>query len=332
MKNFIRKIGAFCLLLTVLVMLLPLYSKAAEKIDLGKNVTFTLFHEVNGKKVEGVEYSIYQVGKVTTDGKVSFVKPFSEYGLKLDMNSKTSVKNTADALYGYILRDNISALDTSKTDANGVVVFPTKNTLVPALYLVTAKSYQQADGSVCNVQPILLTLPYADSTGSLLYDVKVESKYEILTDTTQFSVLKVWKDKTTHYRPGKIKVELINKNTGKVYDTVTLSKSNQWRYTWKNLPARTAWTVIEKSVPKYYKVSYERDGSVIEITNTSSKTYETPKEPNEETPDNPVSQPPSSPQTGGSKLPQTGTLWWPVPILAIAGMVCILIGMIRKRG
>lgn len=338
MKNIIIKVAAFCLLFVSLYMMFPISSEAADIIDLNKNVTFTLFHEVNGKNVEGVEFSIYRVGDITAEGKAALIKPFSEYGLKLDVSSENSLRNTADTLQGYILRDDIQALDSAKTDANGVVVFPTKNMLNPGLYLVTGKSYQQADGSLCNVQPILLTLPATDATGSLMYDVKVESKHEILTNTTKFSVLKVWKDKTTHYRPSKIQVELVNKNTGNVYDTVTLNKANNWRYTWNNLPQGISWTAIEKTVPKYYTATYEREGYTIEITNTCNKNYTPPKTPEQETPekepDKPVTQNPQSPITGGSaseKLPQTGTLWWPVPILAVAGLVCILIGMIRKR-
>ena len=30
-------------------------------------------------------------------------------------------------------------------------------------------------------------------------------------------------------------------------------------------------------------------------------------------------------------LPQTGMLWWPVPILATAGMLCYLIGWMKNR-
>ena len=30
-------------------------------------------------------------------------------------------------------------------------------------------------------------------------------------------------------------------------------------------------------------------------------------------------------------LPQTGQLWWPVPILAIAGLILLLVGLIRRR-
>ena len=40
--------------------------------------------------------------------------------------------------------------------------------------------------------------------------------------------------------------------------------------------------------------------------------------------------PPSS-GGGGGKLPQTGQLWWPVPVLACAGLGCIAVGLFRRR-
>ena len=40
--------------------------------------------------------------------------------------------------------------------------------------------------------------------------------------------------------------------------------------------------------------------------------------------------PPSSGGSGG-KLPQTGQLWWPVPVLACAGLGCIAVGLLRRR-
>ena len=39
--------------------------------------------------------------------------------------------------------------------------------------------------------------------------------------------------------------------------------------------------------------------------------------------------PPSS-GGGGGKLPQTGQLWWPVPVLACAGLGCIAVGLFRR--
>ena len=40
--------------------------------------------------------------------------------------------------------------------------------------------------------------------------------------------------------------------------------------------------------------------------------------------------PPSS-GGGGGKRPQTGQLWWPVPVLACAGLGCIAVGLFRRR-
>lgn len=44
---------------------------------------------------------------------------------------------------------------------------------------------------------------------------------------------------------------------------------------------------------------------------------------------------PTEPTNGGSsggKLPQTGQLWWPVPVLTAAGLLCIVAGLLRRRG
>ena len=41
-------------------------------------------------------------------------------------------------------------------------------------------------------------------------------------------------------------------------------------------------------------------------------------------------EPPETPPPG--KLPQTGQLWWPVPILISAGLLCITAGLLRRRG
>lgn len=41
-------------------------------------------------------------------------------------------------------------------------------------------------------------------------------------------------------------------------------------------------------------------------------------------------EPPETPAPG--KLPQTGQLWWPVPVLTSAGLLCIVVGLLRRRG
>ncbi|MFR0986221.1 MAG: LPXTG cell wall anchor domain-containing protein [Frisingicoccus sp.] len=37
------------------------------------------------------------------------------------------------------------------------------------------------------------------------------------------------------------------------------------------------------------------------------------------------------PAVSGGKLPQTGQLWWPVPVMAIVGMLFVMFGWYRRR-
>lgn len=55
----------------------------------------------------------------------------------------------------------------------------------------------------------------------------------------------------------------------------------------------------------------------------------------EKQPDNPPDTPPTPPDNPPdtpNKLPQTGQLWWPVPVLLFSGIVCVLVGVIRRKG
>ena len=75
------------------------------------------------------------------------------------------------------------------------------------------------------------------------------------------------------------------------------------------------------------------------ITFTLTNTYigeepEDPTNPNDPSnPDNPNNpNDPSNPGTSSdSTLPQTGQLWWPVPVLLIAGIVICFMGIYLKK-
>ena len=82
-----------------------------------------------------------------------------------------------------------------------------------------------------------------------------------------------------------------------------------------------------------------KDNTVLQIENPASKTPES--EPPEGGGGNktPTSSggggsTPSGGSGGGGRLPQTGQLWWPVPLLVLAGMVLVLLGVVllRKTG
>ena len=93
---------------------------------------------------------------------------------------------------------------------------------------------------------------------------------------------------------------------GRVVDTVVLSEENHWQYTWENLKGSSKWQVAEAKTPEGYTVSVAQEGSTFIMTNTC-------------------------PSDTPSRLPQTGMLWWPVPLLACAGLLFVVMGYILRR-
>ena len=136
----------------------------------------------------------------------------------------------------------------------------------------------------------------------------------VLTNTynptfTTVVVEKIWNDPGhENSRPREIEVQLLR--DGQVYDTVVLNESCNWRYAWSGLEEGHDWSVKEQSIPAGYAAIITQTGGTYTITNTY--TPPTPDEPH---------------------LPQTGQLWWPIPVLLSAGLMCYLIGfLLRKAG
>lgn len=150
--------------------------------------------------------------------------------------------------------------------------------------------------------------------------------------TTKIAALKIWEDDGQEdKRPESIEVQLLK--NGEVYDTQTLNKENGWKYTWDKLPAEFQWSVVEKEVSDSYRVIYEnenmkngkrwviRNKVIVPPTPTPSETpMPTPSAAPTVTPST-TPMPSDTPTPLPSKsLPYTGQTWWPVPILACAGM------------
>lgn len=127
-------------------------------------------------------------------------------------------------------------------------------------------------------------------------------------DVTACRVRKVWDDKGSESkRPDGVQVTLLQ--NGADYETVTLNDANDWQYAWTDLPrydkdgGEIQWTVRETAVPGY-TTSMTHQGDTFLITNHRETT---------------------------PGLPQTGQLWWPVPLLAAAGLVCLILGVLSRK-
>lgn len=164
------------------------------------------------------------------------------------------------------------------------------------------------ENSKYTFNPYIVFLPF-ESGGKLNYEVDSVPKLEDNTpDVINIYVVKKWEDKNnaSKKRPQSVTVELLNGET--VIASAELGEGNGWSHTFSKLPKDGSYSVREKAVANY-KADYSGDATNgFVVTNTYS----------------------------GEKLPQTGQYWWPIVIIAIAGVGFVLLGVceigLKKNG
>ena len=290
--------------------------------------------------VEGMELSLYRVAEYEESGSFTLTERFRKYPVSLEQKSQEGWQGAADALADYIRRDGITADAVLISGSDKTVCFTDLNR---GLYLVLGQTTEiQEDGKtqIYEPQTALIALPddsQGTSEGKDPYQVTAVLKFEKNDKPeepkTKVHVLKVWKQDQEKDRPDSIEVDLLQTDAEgktKVVDRQTLTKENQWSYTWENLSAQMRWSVSEAEVPKGYTVAVSREGNTVVLTNTAKK----PGKLNGET--NPPSKKPTDKTTNkttdktSDKLPQTGQLWWPVLVLLFAGAICLLVGRVLR--
>lgn len=301
-KGILGRAGAFAAL--VLLACALAVTAAAQTIDLDRENTLTVSFGESGEGFPEVEFSLYPVASLTEEGEYALTGDFAQYPVSLEDLDSSGLRSLAQTLDAYVARDTLTPLLSQETGEDGMVSF---DGLSPGLYLVLGESYTQ-DNTVYTPSPMLFYLPDQGEDGGWEYEVTASCKFdqEETTDTTvSRKVQKVWKDNGNQSkRPEMVFVQLLE--NGAVVDTVALSEENNWEYTWEGLDASSRWQVAETSVPDGYTVTVTQEGTLFVVTNTY-----------------PGKTPP--------KLPQTGLLWWPVPLLACAGLVLVIAGAAARR-
>jgi hypothetical protein len=188
--------------------------------------------------------------------------------------------------------------------------------MTQGLYLVVGDTLKIGLNSYI-VEPFLIALPSLSQAGAWQYDVtaypKIVDPEEGVPSYYDLMVLKQWVDQgTSAKRPNSISVALLR--DGVVYETRTLTAAGNWRYTWKNLSNQYTWSAIETTNLSDYTVKYQRSQTTLVITNTAKKSgtddgLEEITDPN---------------------IPLTGLFWWPVYLLAGAGLILFTIGWRRR--
>ena len=147
--------------------------------------------------------------------------------------------------------------------------------------------------------PFTVTVPGKSGDG-FIYDVNASPKTEV-AKLTSITIKKVWNTDASTEAADQITVQLLQ--NGNVVRTATLNAQNNWQVTYTDMPESDAYSVKEIDVPNGFTATYSKTGYIFTVTNTST-------------------------------LSQTGQLMWPIPVLALVGMVLIAVGIVllqKKR-
>lgn len=307
-----KSLAAFLLCLAAAISFLPVTALAAGSIDLHHAHNLTVTAVFDQTPVSGMRFEAYLVSTVDEYGELTVIDRYQEYAEELDIRGKNDERWQAIAQIlarEIMLDDPLKPSRSAVTDADGLATF---SEILPGLYLIVGHGIEK-DGYVYSTSPFFANVPEQDlGSNAWNYDVVANAKPGREPVKADYQVIKVWKDDCHRdQRPKSITLSLIC--DGEVYDTVTLPHNGAWRYTWEDLETNHQWTVTEKKENGYQDPHVQQEGNTFIVTNTCSKTA-TPTQP-----DNPT-------------LPQTGQLWWPVPVLIAAGLLFIVIGLLRRRG
>ena len=373
MKTVKSKLSVFLAVLLACLVLVP--AQAAGPLDAEKTTDLTVHLQYNGSPVAGAAFDVYLVADRTDYSVFQPLEPFKQpYLEKVDGVTITTEmwQGLANTLKAYVAdRSNgISPSATGITDENGDL---TVSGLKNGLYLVVGQDYRPTSRERYTSTPFLIALPGLDSeSNTWQYAVTANPKADYTKtkkpsnppdnppdnppaepETVSRKVLKIWEDEgSENLRPASIEVRLLK--DGDVYDTVTLTAENNWRYEWEGLSDEYDWmveeVVLDDSLIDTYLPLTDWEGITATVTNYAMTEFEEPPTPldegppldddviieipDEPTPLDAASSPPTpnTVTTPNERLPQTGLLWWPVPILLSAGLLCVIIGVVRRRG
>ncbi len=279
---------------------------SASGVDLSQPGSLTLICVSNGVSLFGMEWSIFRVGTHSPYGDFYLDGDFADYPVTFDDLSASAMTSVAETLEMYTKTDNITPLSSLATDENGQAVF---EDLELGIYLLSGKSVE-IQGKVYT--PSAFCVEISDDSDEV-YDMTSYPKFTVEEipgyGQSQYSVEKIWRnDEGYSVRPDFVTIEIYADST--LFDTVVLNESNNWSHSWSG-KTECEWSVKEIDIAKEYTVAYTSSGTAFAIVNSMTSSTVTTT----------VTTPP------GGDIPQTGLLWWPVPVLALAGIVFVVIGI-----
>lgn len=306
--------------------------------------------------------SISNTGKYTFVGDF---ETYTAYIKINNISSASEWKATAQTLANYIVADKISFTNKNSTNDEGSVSFNNlltglylvisdpissggkKYSFTP--FLISLPSLDEQDQWLYDITANPKSTSHSNSNHNNDDDDNEKNNGDL-----SYNVVKQWKD-TGHKdeRPESIKIEILK--NGETYATKTLSEENNWSYRWTASKNDSTWQVVERDIKEPYQVTTTITTTKITITNTYNEEDEEEKDPesiplsiptnpgiteenilsNGNSPEDSAENSPNdssedlsqdTPQTSSQSLPQTGQLWWPIPLMAVIGLLIFIFG------
>lgn len=270
----------------VLTVLLLGGSLCAFATALSGTLTVTL-EDKDKKNIEGLTVHLCQIATLDDMGYYPS-EAFEASGISIAGIVNNPDEAAASTVMKYVL--DTGANTFSMVSKEGKVTF---SNLPLGIYVVFP-----APKGAYTFNPYIVFLPY-EAGGKLVFELSSAPKLEEnKSDELSLYVLKKWDDQNnaSKNRPTSVTVDLLDGKT--VVDTATLSEQNGWAHTFTTPQKAGDYSVREHSVA-HYEATYGgsvQDGLI--ITNTYV----------------------------GEKLPQTGQYWWPIVLIAVAGVCFALLG------
>ena len=327
------------------------------KIDMSKKGSLTVTHlSADEELMASVPSHLYLVATIDDNGQYTITDQFRGFfsdpdcfnnGYNYDAwKNYVAYEPTSDSdnLLTYVRDNNISPVAEKISDADGKTYY---TDLTLGVYYVLSDKVD-ADGFTHSFVNFLYPVPILEMTSSgnvsINYNPSVSPK-KSKVGNVHCNVRKRWNDSGyTENRPSSVTFRIYC--DGEFMEDVTLSSENDWYYEWSRTGDHT-FSVEEVGVAPGYTSNMEivQDGHHFQYVVTNS--YNPPQTPPDtpDTPGNPGT--PDTPDTpgipdlpevlgairdlpqvlGARRLPQTGQLWWPLPILVIAGVFMIVKGI-----
>ena len=256
------------------------------------SIEITLIEKEEQTKINGAELTIYKIADAKEENHnlvFEYVNELSDCKVSLDNLDNDNISEKINKC----LNDSVKGISLVTED--GKVNF---EDLDLGLYLV--KQTNKVEGYSV-ITPYLVMIPRVIND-EWTYNVTSKPKTDIIR-VIDLKVTKVWNKANSNINssinlPKEIEIEL-SKN-GEVIDTVKLNSANNWEYTWKDLEKSDMYNVREVNVPKGYTVTYQKEGNLFIVTNTTS-------------------------------LVQTGNMPWLVEIIGGIGLIFIVISLIYNK-